>query len=121
MKMQEVIMRLRGIAPVVAVNVEAASGTFSQLKLVISDALRANSVESVRALLKACDEKATQIDLALKSASDSAAMLKDLNESYKERLGPRAKKPKDDPRQMGLFDGDCSTTGVYDPNTEVRQ
>lgn len=101
MKMQEVITQLREIAPGVALNTKSALDDFDQLRLILSDALRANSVESVRAFVKSCSDKAGSVRLALERAQDKAEQLQRVNAAYKEKLGPRAKKSKDAPgRQM---------------------
>lgn len=103
MKMQEVITQLREIAPGVALNTESALNDFDQLRLMLTDALRANSVESVRALVKSCSDKAESVRLALEWARNKAGQLQQVNAAYKERLGPRGpKKPKDAPGQQML-------------------
>lgn len=103
MKMQEVITQLRDIAPGVALNTESALNDFDQLRLMLSDALRANSVESVRALVKSCSDKAESVRLALEWARNKAEQLQRVNAAYKEKLGPRGpKKPKDAPGQQML-------------------
>lgn len=114
MKMQEVITQLREIAPGVALNTRSALDDFDQLRLMLSDALRANSVESVRALVKSCSDKAGSVRLALEWARDKAEQLQRVNAAYKEKLGPRAKKPKDAPGQQ-VFDFAISTTGGTPP------
>lgn len=123
MKMQEVIAQLREIAPGVALNTKSALNDFDQLRLMLSDSLRANSVESVRALVKSCSDKAESVRLALEWARNKAEQLQQVNAAYKERLGPRTKKPKDCPGQMTMFDNpdDTSTQGVHDPSARVRQ
>lgn len=102
MKMQEVITQLREIAPGVAMNTESALSDFDQLRLMLSDALRASSVESVRALVKSCADKAESVRLALEWARNKAEQLQRVNAAYKEKLGPRAKKPKDAEGQQML-------------------
>lgn len=103
MKMQEVIGELRKLAPVVATNTKSALDDFAQLHLMLSDALRASSIESVRTLVKACFDKADAVRLGLQWAKDSAEQLQNINAAYREKIGPRGpKKPKDAPGQMEL-------------------
>lgn len=103
MKMQEVIMQLREIAPGVALNTKSALDDFAQLHLMLSDALRANSIESVRTLVKACFDKAEAVRQGLQWANGSAEKLQNINAAYREKIGPRGpKKPKDAPGQMEL-------------------
>lgn len=103
MRMQEVITKLRELAPVVATNTKSALDDFAQLHLMLSDALRANSIESVRTLVKACFDKAEAVRLGLQWAKDSAEQLQNTNADYKEKIGPRGpRKPKDAPGQMEL-------------------
>lgn len=122
MKMQEVILRLRESAPAVEACTRDALRGFDSLHDVLGDASHTGSQESLRSLLDLCLKKSQHIRRLLQSASDEAERLNGVNMAYREKLGPRPKKPKDAPGQMDLFDDrSCSTTGVYDPDTEVRQ
>lgn len=102
MRMQEVIMQLRELAPVAAARAKAASEGARELTAILSDAERADSVESLRALVELAGKKATQLYCALDTCEDKTRALQQVNEAYKEKLGPRAKKPKDAPGQMEL-------------------
>lgn len=102
MKMQEVIVRLRGIAPEAACNVRLAHDLFAGVHDVLLDATHATSAESVKALTETCLKKANAVQRALERAWDCVKELDALNQAYKEKLGPRAKKPKDAPAQQML-------------------
>lgn len=117
MKMQEVITRLRELAPKAEINVRAACEDFENLRDVLNDADRTLSPVSMRALLAACSEKADMVSKALCEARVSVDNLATVNREYKEKLGPRGpKKPKDaEGQQMlpGLGDkgGTSATAG----------
>lgn len=124
MKMQEVITRLRELAPKAEINVRAACEDFENLRDVLKDADHTNSPVSLRVLLAACSEKADMVYKALCFARDSVNSLATVNREYKEKLGPRGpKKPKDCPGQMTMFDNPdvTSSQGVYDPSVTARQ
>ena len=102
MKMQEVIVRLRERAPVVESCTRSALRGFDSLHEVIGDAMRAGSQESLRTLLSLCLEKSQNIRAMLQNAEAEAEELNRVNLAYREKLGPRAKKPKDAPGQQML-------------------
>lgn len=107
MKMQEVIVRLRELAPEAAQNVDLAIKDFYVMKDLLSD-LRACVSPSTRdAVLKLIGERSLGLSRYLDAAQDATGKLQELNESYKEKLGPR--KPKDAPGQQ-VFDFDTTTT-----------
>lgn len=110
MKMQEVIVRLREHAPVVESCTRNALREFDSLHDVLLDASHTGSQESLRSLLTLCLEKSRYIRSLLQDASAEAEKLNGVNMSYREKLGPRAKKPKDAPGQQ-VFDFDATTTG----------
>lgn len=114
MKMQEVIVRLREHAPVVESCTRSALRGFDSLHEVIGDAMRAGSQESLRTLLTLCLEKSQNIRAMLQNAEAEAEELNRVNLAYKEKLGPRAKKPKDAKGQQ-VFDFAISTTGGTPP------
>ena len=114
MKMQEVIVRLREHAPVVESCTRSALRGFDSLHEVIGDAMRAGSQESLRTLLSLCLEKSQNIRAMLQNAEAEAEELNRVNLAYREKLGPRAKKPKDAPGQQ-VFDFAISTTGGTTP------
>lgn len=102
MKMQEVIFRLREHAPVVESCTRDALRGFDSLHDVLRDASRTGSQESLRSLLDLCLEKSQNIRAMLQNAEAEAEELNRVNLAYKEKLGPRAKKPKDAPGQQML-------------------
>ena len=102
MKMQEVIVRLRVLAPEAAYNVDLAIKDFCVLKDLLSDLRTCVSSSTREAVLKLIDERSLGLAGFLNVAQDATSKLQELNESYKERLGPRTKKPKDAPGQQML-------------------
>lgn len=102
MKMQEVIVRLREHAPVVEACTRDALRGFDSLHDVLGDATRAGSQESLRTLLALCLDKSQYIRGLLQHAEETARQLNSVNLAYKEKLGPRAKKPKDAEGQQML-------------------
>lgn len=138
MKMQEVIVRLRQLAPEAADNVDLAIKDFYVLKDLLSDLQACVSSSTREAVLKLIDERSQGLAGFLNIAQDATSKLQELNLSYREKLGPRGpKKPKDAPGQQMLpgigGDGgtptaigettmsDTSTQGVHDPSARVRQ
>ena len=123
MKMQEVIVRLRKLAPEAAQNVDLAIKDFCVMKDLLSDLRTCVSSSTREAVLKLISERSQGLSKFLDAAQDATSKLQELNESYKEKLGPRARKPKDCPGQMTMFDNpdDTSTQGVHDPSARVRQ
>jgi len=102
MKMQEVILRLRESAPAVETCTRDALRGFDSLHDVLRDASHTGSQESLRSLLSLCLEKSQYIRGLLQNASAEAEKLNGVNMAYREKLGPRAKKPKDAPGQQML-------------------
>ena len=100
MKMQEVIVRLRELAPEAAQNVDLAIKDFCVMKDLLSDLRTCVSSSTRDAVLKLIGERSLGLSRFLDAAQDATSKLQELNESYREKLGPR--KPKDDPRQMEL-------------------
>lgn len=102
MKMQEVIVRLREHAPVVESCTRSALRGFDSLHDVLMDASHTNSQESLRSLLSLCLEKSQYIRGQLQHAEEAAEKLNGVNLAYREKLGPRTKKPKDAEGQQML-------------------
>ena len=102
MRMQEVITQLRELAPAAAHNARQAYGGIVSLKSILEDASHAQSMESIVALLKLASDKLMDTWTLFGNCADITRRLQELNESYKEKIGPRAKKPKDAPGQMEL-------------------
>ena len=137
MKMQEVILRLRELAPEAAQNVDLAIKDFYVMKDLLSDLQACVSSSTREAVLKLIGERQRGLDEFLDAAQKATSKLQELNESYKEKLGPRVKKPKDAPGQQMLPGiggeggtptaagettmSDTSSQGVHDPSARVRQ
>ena len=102
MKMQEVIVRLRELAPAAAQNVDLAIKDFYVLKDLLSDLRACVSASTWAAVLDLIDKRQLELSRSLDDAQDATDKLQKLNESYKEKLGPRKARPKDDPRQQDL-------------------
>ena len=104
MKMQEVIVKLREEAPLLESNSRAVDVAFQKAWGLFDDFRRAES-ESGRALLAdaVCSalNEFSGLYRTLRTSIDTVCLV---NAEYKEKLGPRAKKPKDDPGQMDLFE-----------------
>lgn len=94
MKMQEVILRLRELAPEAAQNVDLAIKDFYVLKDLLSDLQACVSLSTREAVLKLIDGRQLQMAKYLASAQGATDELQKLNESYKEKLGPRTKAAK---------------------------
>jgi len=102
MRMQEVILQLRELAPGAAASVRSACAEFDTMRMVLLDASHAGSYESIKVLTDTCLKKAHLVLDALERAKELTGELNDLNAAYKEKIGPRAKKPKDAPGQQML-------------------
>lgn len=100
MKMQEVIVRLRKLAPEAAENVDLAVKDFCVMKDLLGDLQACVSPSTREAVLKLIGERSMGLSRFLDAAQDATSKLQELNESYKEKLGPR--KPKDAPGQQML-------------------
>lgn len=112
MKMQEVIVRLRQLAPEAADNVDLAIKDFYVMKDLLSDLQACVSSSTREAVLKLIAERSLGLARYLVIAQDATRKLQELNESYKEKLGPRTKKPKDAPGQQML-------PGIESPASEA--
>lgn len=121
MKMQEVITQLRELAPVAADSTSFAETLMCELVGVMEDLVNATTLTASKAIAAEALKQTKTVQDSIVIATKAAKELQDINASYKEKLGPRTKKPKDAPGQMDLFNESCTTTGVHDPNAEVRQ
>ncbi len=122
MKMQEVIVRLRELAPEAAQNVDLAIKDFYVMKDLLSDLQACVSLSTREAVLKLIGERSQGLSEYLDAAQSATSKLQELNESYREKLGPRAKKPKDAEGQQMLpgFGGEGGTpTTMGDMSTAV--
>lgn len=102
MKMQEVIVRLRELAPEAAQNVDLAIKDFYVMKDLLSDLQACVSSSTREAVLKLISERSRGLSEYLDAAQNATSRLQELNESYKEKLGPRTKKSKDAEGQQML-------------------
>lgn len=103
MKMQEVITQLRELAPVAAASSRLALKNAEDLRVVFLDLQHAQSFESMKALADLAHNKLTDMFVNLDNCANDTGKLQALNESYKEKLGPRGpKKPKDATGQQML-------------------
>lgn len=119
MKMQEVILRLRELAPKAAQNVDLAIKDFCVMKDLLSDLQACVSSSTREAVLRLIDKRQRELAECLACAQDATNKLQELNESYKEKLGPRTKKSKDDPRQQDLPGFEPSPVSIAD-NANAR-
>lgn len=102
MKMQEVIARLRELAPVAADNTSFAETLMCELVGVLGDLENATTLTASKAVATVALTQAKIVQGSVVAATRAAKELQDLNASYKEKLGPRKARPKDDPRQENL-------------------
>ena len=127
MKMQEVIVRLRELAPEAAQNVDLAIKDFAVMTDLLSDLRTCVSSSTREAVLKLIGERSRGLSKFLDAAQDATSKLQELNASYKEKLGPRKRAPKDAPGQQILpgiesqASDATSSQGVHDPSARVRQ
>lgn len=122
MKMQEVILRLRELAPEAATAVDLAIKDFYVMKDLLSDLRTCVSSSTREAVLKLISERSLGLAGFLDAAQDATSKLQELNESYKEKIGPRTRKPKDaEGQQMlpGLEDEGGTPTTMGDTSTSV--
>ena len=111
MKMQEVVVKLREEAPLLESNSRAVDAAFLKAWGLFGDFRRAKS-ESGRVLLAdaVCSalNEFSGLYRTLRTSIDTVCLV---TAEYKEKLGPRAKKPKDCPGQMDLFEGGGQPAG----------
>ena len=104
MKMQEVIVRLRERAPAAAENTAFAETLMCELVGVMEDMQNATTLTACKAIAAEAFKQCLTVQEAVVKATKATKDLQAVNEAYKEKLGPRVKKPKDCPGQMDLFD-----------------
>lgn len=102
MKMQEVILRLRELAPEAVQNVDLAIKDFYVMKDLLSDLQACVSLSAREAVLKLIGERSQGLSKYLDAAQKATSRIQELNESYKEKLGPRKRVQKDAPGQQML-------------------
>lgn len=114
MKMQEVIVKLRKLAPVAADNTSFAESLMCELVAVMEDMANATTLTASKAIAAEALKLTKSVQDGIVIATGAVKELQDVNASYKEKIGPRVKKPKDaEGQQMlpGLEDvGGTSTT-----------
>lgn len=95
MKMQEVIMKLRELAPVAADNTSFAESLMCELVAVTEDMAHATTLTALQAIAAEVLKLAKTVQDSIVTATKSVKELQDINASYKMVLGPRTKKQKD--------------------------
>lgn len=95
MKMQEVIAKLRKLAPVAADNTSFAESLMCELVAVMEDMTNATTLTALKAIAVDALKLTKTVQDSIVIATNSVRALRDLNASYKAELGPRTKKQKD--------------------------
>lgn len=113
MKMQEVIVKLRKLAPVAADSTSFAEALVCELVGVMEDMANAATLTASKAIAAEALKQARTVQDSVVAATRAAKELQALNASYKERLGPKARRSKDAPGQQ-MLPGmeDATTSGV---------
>lgn len=115
MKMQDVITKLREEAPILEKCSKDVDDAFQKVQRLFVDFLRAESVEGRGILADAVVAAFTEFEVEYRTLRCSVENVCTVNAEYKEKIGPRTKKPKDaDGQQMlpGLEDEGGTTTEV---------
>ena len=94
MKMQEVIVQLRKLAPVAADNASFAESLMCELVGVMEDMTNATTLTASKAIAAEALKQAKTVQDSVVIATKAAMELQNLNASYKEKLGPRTKEAK---------------------------
>lgn len=102
MKMQEVIAKLRKEAPLLDKCSKSVDAAFQKAWGLFDDFRRAESEDGQRLLADAVCATFNEFAGEYRTLRCSIEAVCMVNAEYKEKLGPRAAKPKDDPRQMKL-------------------
>lgn len=102
MKMQEVIAKLREEAPLLDKCAKDVDETFQKAWGLFDDFRRAESEAGQRLLADAVCEALNEFAGKYRTLRCSVETVCMVNAEYKEKLGPRKAKPKDDPRQQDL-------------------
>jgi hypothetical protein len=102
MKMQEVIAKLREEAPLLDKCAKDVDATFQKAWGLFDDFRRAESEAGQRLLADAVCEALNEFAGKYRTLRCSVETVCLMNAEYREKLGPRKAKPKDDPRQMKL-------------------
>lgn len=102
MKMQEVIAKLREEAPLLDKCAKDVDETFQKAWGLFDDFRRAESEAGQRLLADAVCAALNEFAGKYRTLRCSVETVCMVNAEYKEKLGPRKAKPKDDPRQQDL-------------------
>lgn len=102
MKMQEVITKLREEAPLLDKCSKNVDGSFQRLCGLLDDFRSAKSDEGRKVLADAIGDEMNVFAGEYRTLRCSIENVCMVNAEYKEKLGPRAKKPKDAPGQQML-------------------
>ena len=102
MKMQEVIAKLREEAPLLDKCSKSVDATFQKAWGLFDDFRRAESEVGQRLLADAVCAALNEFAGKYRTLRCSVETVCMVNAEYKEKLGPRKAKPKDDPRQQDL-------------------
>jgi hypothetical protein len=127
MKMQDVIVELRTTVPLMDKQAQEVDGHYERATSLMRDLQRVSSAEAASLLLVNIISAMKDFSKAYTDLRVSVESMVMLNNGYKEKIGPRAKKPKDaEGQQMlpGLGDedgtpttmGETSTTGCRTPS-----
>lgn len=100
MKMQDVIAKLRNLAPVAYDRTSFAEALMCELVGVMEDMAHAATLTASKAIAVAALKQVKVVQDSIVAATKAAKDLQDLNAAYKERLGSKARKPKDVPGQQ---------------------
>lgn len=103
MKMQEVITKLREEAPLLERCSRNVDEVFQRMCGLLDDFRTAKSDEGRKVLADAIGDEMNVFGAEYRTLQGLIETVCTVNAEYKEKLGPRTKKPKDDPRQMDLF------------------
>lgn len=102
MKMQEVIAKLREEAPLLDKCSKDVDATFQNAWGLFDDFRRAESKAGQRLLAGAVCEALNEFAGKYRELRCSIETVCLVNAEYREKLGPRKAKPKDDPKQQDL-------------------
>ena len=114
MKMQEVIAKLREEAPLLDKCAKDVDETFQKAWGLFDDFRRAESEEGQRLLADAVCAALNEFSGEYRTLQCSIENVCRVNAEYREKLGPRRAKPKDDPRQQDLSGFEPSPASVAD-------
>lgn len=121
MKMQDVITKLREEAPLLDKCSKDVDATFQKVRGLFVDFRRAESAEGQGILADAVVAAFIEFEGAYRTLRCSVETVCLMNAEYKEKIGPRTKKPKDAEGQQMLpgleTDGDTPTTQGDTPTT----